>query len=59
MIADVLAMNKIARNLHRRRFESGALRLDKTKLTFGLNSDGNPQDYRIYSELQAAIQFKQ
>ena len=47
VIGDVLAMNTIARNLHARRFQQGALRLDKTKLSFSLNQDGNPQNYRI------------
>ena len=42
MIDDVLALDKIARNLHRRRFENGALRLDKAKLGFRLDDDGNP-----------------
>lgn len=41
-IGDILALNKIARNLHRRRFEDGALRLDKVKLGFSLDDEGNP-----------------
>lgn len=43
----MLALNKIARNLHRRRFEDGALRLDKVKLGFGLDDEGNPDTCRI------------
>lgn len=42
MIGDVLALNRVARNCHRRRFENGALRLDNVKLSFALDDEGNP-----------------
>ena len=53
VIGDVLALNIIARNLHRRRFEDGALRLDKVKLGFGLDEEGNPDTYRIQGRFAA------
>ena len=50
MIGDVLDLNRIARNLHRRRFEDGALRLDKVKLGFSLGQDGSPDACHIQGE---------
>ena len=52
-VEDILALNKIARNLHRRRFEDGALRLDKVKLGFGLDEEGNPGSCHIQGVLFA------
>ena len=57
VIGDVLAMNTIARNLHARRFQQGALRLDKTKLSFSLNQDGNPQNYRIQCKQYTTLSY--
>ncbi len=50
-VEDVLALDKIARNMKRRRFEDGALRLDTVKLAFSLDGDGNPDVCRIYGNL--------
>ena len=41
---DVLALHGIAAKLRAKRFGSGALRLDNTKLNFSLDADGNPDD---------------
>lgn len=57
VIGDVLALDRIARNLHRRRFENGALRLDKVKLGFSLDEDGNPDACRIQGALCSIIQI--
>ena len=50
MVGDILALNRIARKLHHRRFENGALRLDNVKLSFKLDGDGNPSTTQIYSK---------
>lgn len=46
-------MHSIARNLRQRRFASGALRLDNTKLTFSLDTDGNPVSFAPYVQREA------
>lgn len=48
VVEDVLSLDKIARNMKRRRFEDGALRLDTVKLAFSLDDDGNPKVCHIY-----------
>ena len=40
----MLALHEIAAKLRAKRFGSGALRLDNTKLNFSLDADGNPED---------------
>jgi exoribonuclease R len=42
VVEDVLCLAKVARNLRKDRFDSGALRLDNIKLGFTLDADGNP-----------------
>lgn len=53
VIADVVALNDLARGLRRARFESGALRLDNTKVVFKLDADGNPDGVAVYESLEA------
>eukprot|EP00887_Chlorella_sp_A99_P000156 scaffold16.g156.t1 len=50
VVADSLALQHIAANLRRRRFEGGALRLDNTRLYFSLDDDGNPSSCSIYEQ---------
>lgn len=59
VIGDVLNLAGIARHLRRRRFEGGALRLDNTKLTFALDSNGNPVSCAPYVQVgpQSAAQI--
>ena len=52
MVSDVRALNSIARHLHRRRFEAGALRLDNVKLGFELDQHGNPTESHIHGKGQ-------
>jgi len=47
---DVLALHGIAAKLRAKRFGSGALRLDNTKLNFSLDADGNPDDAHPHGE---------
>ncbi len=47
---DVLALHGIAVKLRAKRFGSGALRLDNTKLNFSLDADGNPDDAHPHGE---------
>ena len=47
---DVLALHGIAAKLRAKRFGSGALRLDNTKLNFSLDADGNPEDAHPHGE---------
>ena len=42
VVDDVCALGALAANMRRRRFASGALRLDNVKLVFRLGADGNP-----------------
>ena len=42
MVHDVVALNGIARHLRAGRVANGALRLDNTKLFFGMDANGNP-----------------
>lgn len=53
VVGDSLTLCRIARNLRRRRFENGALRLDNIKLFFKLDDDGNPEDYGVYEQREA------
>ena len=39
-----MALHGIAAKLRAKRFGSGALRLDNTKLNFSLDANGNPED---------------
>ena len=55
VVADSLTLSRIARNLRRRRFEGGALRLDNVKLYFKLDADGNPEGYGIYEQVRRAL----
>ncbi|KAH8927584.1 RNB-domain-containing protein [Atractiella rhizophila] len=41
---DIKALNTLARQMRKRRFENGALRIDKVKLGFKLDADGLPED---------------
>lgn len=45
---DVLALHRIAAARRVRRFESGALRLNRVKLSFELDADRNPIGFREY-----------
>jgi hypothetical protein len=51
VVGDVLALNAMALNMKRRRFEDGALRLDTVKLAFSLDDDGNPAVCHIHGTL--------
>ncbi|XP_071109120.1 DIS3-like exonuclease 2 isoform X1 [Haliotis cracherodii] len=47
----VLQLDKIAKCLRKKRFDSGALRLDQVKLTFALDKDtGMPNGYSVYEQ---------
>ena len=46
----MLALNGIARHLRAGRVANGALRLDNTKLYFGMDADGNPISAAPYGE---------
>ncbi|XP_046571532.1 LOW QUALITY PROTEIN: DIS3-like exonuclease 2 [Haliotis rubra] len=47
----VLQLDKIAKCLRKKRFDSGALRLDQVKLTFSLDKDsGMPNGYSVYEQ---------
>ena len=50
---DVLALHGIAAKLRAKRFGSGALRLDNTKLNFSLDADGNPDGAHPHGEMPA------
>lgn len=50
---DSLTLHRIASRLRKRRFDSGALRLDNTRLYFKLDGEGNPQDYGVYEQREA------
>lgn len=50
VVADSLALARIAAVLRRRRYENGALRLDNTRLFFKLDAEGNPCDYGVYEQ---------
>ena len=52
---DVLALHEIAAKLRAKRFGSGALRLDNTKLNFSLDADGNPDDAHPHGELHPRL----
>lgn len=52
---DVLALHGIAAKLRAKRFGSGALRLDNTKLNFSLDADGNPDDAHPHGELHPRL----
>lgn len=56
VVGDVLALNRIARNLHRRRFENGALRLDNVKLVFRLDAEGNPASCEAHGRMSLKMQ---
>ena len=47
-IQDVLYMNIIAQNRRKKRISSGSLIINKLKLTFSLDKDGNPIDMSSY-----------
>eukprot|EP00730_Choanoeca_flexa_P014991 TRINITY_DN6757_c1_g1_i1.p1 TRINITY_DN6757_c1_g1~~TRINITY_DN6757_c1_g1_i1.p1 ORF type:complete len:868 (+),score=207.09 TRINITY_DN6757_c1_g1_i1:101-2704(+) len=51
--ADILALHSIAQHLRRRRFGSGALRINKTKLAFRLDEEQNPQECFAYVQKEA------
>jgi DIS3-like exonuclease 2 len=53
VVDNVIALNGLACEMRRARFDSGALRLDNTKLTFKLDSDGNPDGVLVYESLDA------
>ncbi|XP_067658576.1 uncharacterized protein [Haliotis asinina] len=47
----VLQLDKIAKCLRKKRFDSGALRLDQVKLTFALDKEtGMPNGYSVYEQ---------
>ena len=50
VVADVLALNAIARHLKAGRADNGALRLDNNKLYFKMDSDGNPVSAGPYGD---------
>ena len=47
-IQDVIYMNNIAQNRRKKRITSGSLIINKLKLTFNLDQDGNPIDMSSY-----------
>lgn len=53
IIEDSLALHTIARRLRGRRFDNGALRLDNTKLTFSMDTGGNPVACAPYVQQEA------
>lgn len=50
VVQDSLTLHRIASGLRARRFDSGALRLDNTRLYFQLDGQGNPVDYGVYEQ---------
>ena len=55
VVHDVLALNSIARHLRAGRVANGALRLDNTKLFFGMDDDGNPISAAPYGKDFSAL----
>ncbi|GAB4816026.1 hypothetical protein N2152v2_003072 [Parachlorella kessleri] len=53
VVGDSLTLHRIARNLRRRRYDNGALRLDNVRLYFQLDDDGNPDGYGVYEQREA------
>mmetsp|Transcript_46210 Transcript_46210/g.119078 ORF Transcript_46210/g.119078 Transcript_46210/m.119078 type:complete len:880 (-) Transcript_46210:89-2728(-) len=50
---DILAMHRIAANMRRKRYERGALSLEKQKLAFKLDDSGFPVEFRSYERKEA------
>ncbi|KAM0790123.1 hypothetical protein ACM66B_005448 [Microbotryomycetes sp. NB124-2] len=50
---DILALNSIARNLRKRRFDGGALRIDNVKVSFKLGEHGLPEDCDSYERKES------
>ena len=54
----MLALHEIAAKLRAKRFGSGALRLDNTKLNFSLDRDGNPEDAHPHGKPYVTCQLR-
>lgn len=50
---DILLLNTLARQLRKRRFDDGCLRIDNVKLSFALDEDGLPDDCKVYERREA------
>lgn len=52
---DVRALGALAAHMRRRRFASGALRLDNVKLVFQMGADGNPASAEPHGGLPGSL----
>lgn len=53
MINDIRCLHKLAQTIRARRFANGALRLNKTKVSFRMGEDGLPESISSYVQRES------